>query len=270
MMTAGTGLTDRVDTIYVTPMVWLLSDIMVGHRLRCIPSLHWRSKAVFLIKRQSTTAASSTEAKYIAQYEAIKESESLRMFLDELDGMTHPQPGELYTAEPTRIYADNSVTITLATNPGMKSRAKHPRIALHWQRFGMQDSNGKTTPMLPGEHLDVDVAGSYLDDEGLRRYQSAVGALNYLCCMTRPDLAFTMSTLSKFNQSPQEQHHFVLQRTMRYLKETRTLGITYGLERNVLGEDHSGKDLYGYTDSDHAGTVVQEDSSFNWRMLPRK
>ena len=66
-----------------------------------------------------------------------------------------------------------------------------------------------------------------------------------------------MSILSKFNQNPQEQHHLVLQRTMRYLKDTRTLGITYGLERNVLGEDHLGKDLYGYTDS---GTVVQEDS----------
>src|SRR5271155_820975 len=49
---------------------------------------------------------------------------------------------------------------------------------------------------------------------------------------------------------PQEQHHLVLQRTMRYLKETRTLGITYGLERNVLGEDLLEKDLYGYTDSE--------------------
>jgi len=64
-----------------------------------------------------------------------------------------------------------------------------------------------------------------------------------------------MSILSKFNQNPQEQHHLVLQRAMRYLKTTRTLGITYGLERNVLGEDHLGKDLYGYTDSDHAGTA---------------
>lgn len=128
------------------------------------------------------------------------------------------------------------------------------------QRFGMQDSKGKATPMLPGERLDADVAGPYLEDGDRSRYQSAVGALNYLCCMTRPDLAFTMSILSKFNQNPQEQHHLVLQRTMRYLKETRTLGITYGLERNVLGRDHLGENLYGYTDSDHAGTVVQSDS----------
>ena len=27
IMTAGTGLTERVDTTYVTPMDWLLSDI---------------------------------------------------------------------------------------------------------------------------------------------------------------------------------------------------------------------------------------------------
>jgi len=56
------------------------------------------------------------------------------MFLDELDGMAHPEPGEFYTSEPTKIYADNSAAITLATNPGMKSRAKHLRIALHWQK----------------------------------------------------------------------------------------------------------------------------------------
>jgi hypothetical protein len=56
------------------------------------------------------------------------------MFLDELDGMTHPEPGELYTAEPTKIYADNSAAITLATNPGMRSRVKHLRSALHWRK----------------------------------------------------------------------------------------------------------------------------------------
>ena len=71
-------------------------------------------------------------------------------------------------------------------------------------RFGMQESNEKSTPILPGECLDTDVAGPNLDAEDRHRYQSATGALNYLCCMTRPDLAFTMSILSKFLQSPQK------------------------------------------------------------------
>jgi hypothetical protein len=130
-------------------------------------------------------------------------------------------------------------------------------------RFGMENSHGKATPILPGDRLDTDVAGDCLDEEGRQRYQSAVGALNYLCCMTRPDLAFTMSILSKFNHAPQEQHHLALHRAMRYLKETRTLGITYGLERqhHILEQQyHGGEELYGYTDSDHGGTIVQADS----------
>ena len=56
------------------------------------------------------------------------------MFLDELEGMPHPEPGEICTTRPTKIYADNSAAITLATNPGMTQRAKHLRLALHWQK----------------------------------------------------------------------------------------------------------------------------------------
>jgi hypothetical protein len=126
------------------------------------------------------------------------------------------------------------------------------------RRFGMQNAAPKSTPMLPGERLDPDVAGEYLDDHSRERYQSAVGALNFLSCMTRPDLAFTMSILSKFTQRPQEQHNLVLQRTLRYLKSTKDLGTTYGLDGER--EAHLKEVLYGYTDADYGGTVVQEDS----------
>jgi hypothetical protein len=128
------------------------------------------------------------------------------------------------------------------------------------QRFGMKDSKPKSTPMLPGERLDNDVAGEYLDAEGQERYQAAVGALNFLSCMTRPDIAFTVSILAKFTQKPQQQHHLVLQRTLRYLKATRTLGITYGLNRQFQGELMPMDKLYGFTDADHGGTVVQDES----------
>jgi hypothetical protein len=128
------------------------------------------------------------------------------------------------------------------------------------KRFGMLDSKPKHTPMLPGERLDNDVAGEYLDNEGQQRYQAAVGSLHYLCSMTRPDLAFTLSILSKFTQQPQQQHNLVLQRTLRYLKATRTMGITYGMNREIEGELMPLNELYGYTDADHGGTVVQDES----------
>jgi len=128
------------------------------------------------------------------------------------------------------------------------------------QRFGMKDSKPKSTPMLPGERLDEDVAGEYLDTEEQERYQAAVGSLNFLSCMTRPDITFTVSILAKFTQKPQEQHHLVLQRTLRYLKATRTLGLTYGLDREFQEELMPMDKLYGFTDADHGGTVVQSES----------
>ena len=66
------------------------------------------------------------------------------------------------------------------------------------QRFGMKDSKPKSTPMLPGERLDDDVAGPYLDTDEQERYQVAVRLLNFLSCMTRPDIVFTVSILAKF------------------------------------------------------------------------
>src|ERR1044072_7174836 len=112
----------------------------------------------------------------------------------------------------------------------------------------MKNSKPKDTPMLPGERLDEDVAGEYLDAEERERYQTAVGSLNFLSCMTRPDIAFTVSILAKFTQKPQKQPHLVLQRTLRYLKATRTLGIVYRLDRELQGELIPMDKLYGFTD----------------------
>ena len=37
-------------------------------------------------------------------------------------------------------------------------------------------------------------------------YQSAVSSLMYLAVSTRPDIAFAVSNLARFNTSPQKEH----------------------------------------------------------------
>jgi hypothetical protein len=49
---------------------------------------------------------------------------------------------------------------------------------------------------------------------------------------------------------------------LRYLKATRTLEIIYGLDRQFQGELMLIDKLYGFTDADHGGTVVQNESRF--------
>jgi Reverse transcriptase (RNA-dependent DNA polymerase)/GAG-pre-integrase domain/Integrase core domain/gag-polypeptide of LTR copia-type len=59
-------------------------------------------------------------------------------------------------------------------------------------------------------------------------YRSLVGALNYLSCSTRPDIAYTVNTLSKFLNEPRVEHWNVAINLLRYLKKTKDWGLKLG------------------------------------------
>ena len=55
---------------------------------------------------------------------------------------------------------------------------------------------------------------------------------------TRVDLAYSVSTLSKFNINPADEHLVAAKRALRYLQPTSNFGITYrgkGKARDVTG-----------------------------------
>ena len=72
------------------------------------------------------------------------------------------------------------------------------------------------------------------------------GSLMFFMVETRPDIAFAISVVSQFAKNPSRQHTKAVKTIMRYLKATRSVGITYG------GEEGGGGDLTikGYSDSD--------------------
>jgi len=77
----------------------------------------------------------------------------------------------------------------------------HTRFILKvLQRFGMQDCNGVHTPMETGRQLLPGNPDHLLVEP--REYQSLVGSLMHIAVGTRPDLAFTIVALSKFNTKP--------------------------------------------------------------------
>jgi len=117
------------------------------------------------------------------------------------------------------------------------------------QRFDMQDCNGVHTPMETGQRL-----ASAKDDDKLiepREYQSLVGSLIYIAVGTRPDLAFAIATLSKFNTKPTTVHFLATKRLLRYLKQTIGMALVYGAVDNLIG----------YTDSDFAGDLNDRKST---------
>ena len=63
----------------------------------------------------------------------------------------------------------------------------------------------------------------------------------YAAVATRPDIAFSVSVLSRFLENPGEAHWEAVKRIFRYLAGTRNHALTYRAERH---------DLIGYTDAD--------------------
>ncbi|XP_075162840.1 uncharacterized protein LOC142235473 [Haematobia irritans] len=74
-------------------------------------------------------------------------------------------------------------------------------------------------------------------------YQEAIGCLLYLFQETRPDLAYAVNYLNKFNNNFDNSHWTSVKRIFRYLKGTIDTKITY--KKNADFE------ICGYCDADY-------------------
>ena len=72
--------------------------------------------------------------------------------------------------------------------------------------FGMWDCKPFVTPLDANSRLSKVDCPQVVDPALHRRYRSITGCLSYLVNMTRPDLAFAYSQLSKFVQYPGVVH----------------------------------------------------------------
>ncbi|PON83175.1 hypothetical protein TorRG33x02_210090 [Trema orientale] len=87
-------------------------------------------------------------------------------------------------------------------------------------------------------------------DEG--RYQRLVGRLIYLS-HTRPDIAFAVSTVSQFMDSPCEAHLEAVYRILKYLKGTAGRGLFF--------KKNSKRSIEAFTDADWAGDIDDRKST---------
>lgn len=76
-------------------------------------------------KRQASVAASSTEAEYMALFEAVREALWLRSLTAGIN---------LHISKPIIIYEDNNGCICIASNPSSHKRSKHIDIKYHFSR----------------------------------------------------------------------------------------------------------------------------------------
>jgi hypothetical protein len=75
-------------------------------------------------------------------------------------------------------------------------------------------------------------------------YREIMGKLQHLTIHTRPDIAYEVGTLGKYNQNPGRKHWLAVKQLLRYLKYSHNYGIQYKQSGNMT--------LRGYADASFA------------------
>lgn len=127
-------------------------------------------------------------------------------------------------------------------------------------RFGMEMAHGSASPMDVNVRLD----NATCEDpqvKDVRGYLAIVGSLMYAALGTRPDIAFCVTVLSRYNSAPLTMHLTAAKRALRYLKETQDLKLTFprALPAGQLTDTPASK-LVGFTDSDWGGHIADRKS----------
>lgn len=120
------------------------------------------------------------------------------------------------------------------------------------EKYGMTDCTLKYTPLPPGIVLSQSQALSTAEDQAYmadKPYSEVLGSLMYAQIGTCPNIAYAITSLSRFMANPGKPHWVALQHVLRYLKATAHYKIQYG------GLDYEDFIPRGYYDSDFAADV---------------
>jgi hypothetical protein len=115
----------------------------------------------------------------------------------------------------------------------------------------MMDGKSMATPMVSNlKTLHETTSGRDLVDPTV--YRQLIGSLLYLV-HTRPNICYAVSALSQFMSDPRHVHWVAAKHVLKYLRGTVGYGLRYTSVRGVR--------LFGYIDSDWAGSAVDRKST---------
>lgn len=113
-------------------------------------------------------------------------------------------------------------------------------------RFGMADCKPVKTPSDTSNKLSIQTITPDDSLVGKVPYQEAVGSLLYLAQSTRPDIAFAVNDVSRFNANHGSAQWMAVKRIFRYLRGTTNAKLRY---------TKSGEGLMAYCDADWASEI---------------
>ena len=126
------------------------------------------------------------------------------------------------------------------------------------RRFNMEDATPVTTPADPHTNLYSSEEREIIpDDVPLRQ---AVGSLMFAAIVSRPDIMFAVSYVSRFVSKPESIHWNAVKRIFKYLKDTADYGIQYSNYSNQ-------PNLVGFSDSDFANDTETRRSTSGYVFM---
>ena len=90
-------------------------------------------------------------------------------------------------------------------------------------------------------------------------YASAVGSFMHALVYTRPDIAFAVGMVGKYQSNPRMEHWKAAKKIMRYLKGTKDYMLTYKHVDCI--------EVVGYSDLDFAGCQDSRKSTLGYVYL---
>jgi len=144
------------------------------------------------------------------------------------------------------------------------------------ERYGMTNCNPASTPLTAGTVLSKDDCPPTLPTAPVtingHTYASVVGAIMYAMLGTRPDLAYSVGCLSRFNSNPGATHVAALKHVLRYLAGTTDYQLVYGTPSTSVAHHSDSNqaapfEVFGYCDSDYAACVDERLSVAGWVFM---
>ncbi|MBW0523412.1 hypothetical protein O181_063127, partial [Austropuccinia psidii MF-1] len=135
-------------------------------------------------------------------------------------------------------------------------------------------SRGNTSP-LPSNYQELKEPKLPEPEHPPFNYRRVIGLLQYLVQCTRPDLAYSISFLSQFLESPKDRHYQAVIHVLKYLNFTKNLELRLGCKKLT----HSLEEIVCFSDSDwggakenrsFSGSIIYYHGSLGWRSQKQR
>ncbi|KAJ9542941.1 LOW QUALITY PROTEIN: hypothetical protein OSB04_029447 [Centaurea solstitialis] len=211
--------------------------------IRCQASQSWNLHFDERIKEFGFTKVSSSRVSTLSSWENsnllgletctnFTECKELvkQMFPDE-----RPWRGRLYTWY--KIYRNRSKRLI-----GLSQSTYIDKIL---KKFRMDESKKGFIPMQHGIVLSkTQCPVSSQDQDKMKSvpYASAIGSIMYAMLCTRPDVAYSVSVTSRYQQNPGEPHWVAIKNILKYLRRTKEMFLVFGGSEDEIS-------VTGYSDA---------------------